>query len=321
MSRRNGYLLTYLLVMIGLTTTRIGFREGWFGVLSNHDSDLLFSFIAQVFCMGIIPLLGIGILADKGEGFRPLQERLYIKPVKDKRVIIISVLIALIHVVINGGVSTVWGMIVKSTGYSSVVADGEIINTFGGLILALFTSAVLPAFFEEITHRGLATSMTGGNVHKRVILSALLFALMHQNIMQTGYTFISGIVMGYLTVYTGSIFPAMLTHFVNNALVQIRIYSHYTKGLVATIYSGIYALMNTWWGMAILFILWALSVFVVVLLFLSLKKKGEREDIRLSTVVVEEGKREKVLSRFLWTAILTLSSLTTVYSYVVGLIR
>jgi hypothetical protein len=40
---------------------------------------------------------------------------------------------------------------------------------------------------------------------------------MHQNIRQTGYTFFDGIVIALLFYYTGSIWPGIIVHFINNA--------------------------------------------------------------------------------------------------------
>ena len=40
---------------------------------------------------------------------------------------------------------------------------------------------------------------------------------MHGNFMQTPVTFLTGLILGYLTVKTNSIIPAIILHFVNNS--------------------------------------------------------------------------------------------------------
>lgn len=86
------------------------------------------------------------------------------------------------------------------------------------LPVAIFGIAVLPPVCEELAFRGI---VYGG--YRRdcrpvgaVIMSALLFGLMHGNINQFAYAFIIGIAMALLAEATGSIFPTMLMHFLIN---------------------------------------------------------------------------------------------------------
>lgn len=321
MSKRIKYILTYFACVVALLLVRIGFRENFFGNLTDLGSETLFSTLVQVFCMGIIPLICVGACAEKGEGFRPLRDRFYLKPLKDGKIWLVAIVVALLHLVINSGVSTVWGMIVRSTGYTPVVSDPDAIYTVGGLLLSLLLHAVFPAFFEEITHRGLCMSATRGADHKRVWFTALLFALMHQNIMQTGYTFVCGLVMGYLVVYTGSIIPAMITHFINNALVQLRVFSYSTGGILAKFYDGIYALSNSWWGFLILTLVWVLGVVGAFFGLKYLKNKRDESGDKLDSVVVKKSENEAKLAKVLWIAVIVVGTLATLYSYVAGLIR
>ena len=85
------------------------------------------------------------------------------------------------------------------------------------LVLALLTTAVIPAFVEEFLFRGLILSNLRpfGNT-TAVVGSALLFGMMHQNVGQLFYTTVAGLVIGYLYVKTESLWPCILLHFVNN---------------------------------------------------------------------------------------------------------
>jgi len=59
-----------------------------------------------------------------------------------------------------------------------------------------------------------------------LVLTALLFSLMHTNITQSLYTFAGGILMSIVVVKTRTIWPAMIVHFTNNA---ISVYSDYAS--------------------------------------------------------------------------------------------
>lgn len=60
-----------------------------------------------------------------------------------------------------------------------------------------------------------------------IIISALLFGLMHANIRQTLYTFVGGIVLAILAIKTRSILPAMIIHFTNNAVAVYLEHAYY----------------------------------------------------------------------------------------------
>lgn len=317
MTKRVKYLIVYLAVIIALTIVRISAGEGYLGD-TDIQIDNFFTILTQIVCMGMIPVFSM-VIMDKGDGIETIRERLYLKKPKLKGSWLSIIALSVLYVVINGGISTVWYWAIRLVGYNPVVSDGEVISTVGEFIFAIVMSAVLPAFFEEITHRGLVLHTTQGSIHKRAIVSALLFGLMHQNIVQTGYTFAGGLIMAYSVLYTGSIFPAMLIHFVNNACVQLRTFSASYNGIFYQMYQFIYANMNQWWFVLILTLLWALAVVGVYFILRRLSKRSAEEGVAVLAVEKEEG--DTVVARFLWIAIIVFSALTTIYTFIWGLIR
>jgi sodium transport system permease protein len=85
-------------------------------------------------------------------------------------------------------------------------------------VLALI---ILPALCEEIAFRGLI--LTGLRRRFRtwtaVLLGAFLFSLYHMNVFQLLPTFFLGVVLGLLTVRSGSVLPAILFHMLHNTLL------------------------------------------------------------------------------------------------------
>lgn len=85
------------------------------------------------------------------------------------------------------------------------------------IVLMVFTSAVVPAFVEELLFRGVVlTNLLPYGRTTAVIGSALLFGAMHQNAGQFFYATVAGLVLGYIYVKTRSIWCGVLLHFVNN---------------------------------------------------------------------------------------------------------
>ncbi|MBQ8683287.1 MAG: CPBP family intramembrane metalloprotease [Clostridia bacterium] len=92
------------------------------------------------------------------------------------------------------------------------------VNTPTSMLLSLVVMAVLPAIFEEMVFRGyvLRTLRPYGDWFA-VVVSALLFGLIHGNIQQVPFAFVVGILLGWLYVSTDNIWLPMVVHFCNNA--------------------------------------------------------------------------------------------------------
>ena len=91
-----------------------------------------------------------------------------------------------------------------------------------GIVGVLLVVALLPAIFEEIIFRGIV--LDGAYAYGTAgaaLLCGGLFALFHQNPVQTIYQFCWGAAFALMAIRAGSVFPTMLAHFVNNAVIII----------------------------------------------------------------------------------------------------
>lgn len=86
-------------------------------------------------------------------------------------------------------------------------------------LLMLFLMAVMPAVVEELVFRGIAYGgyRRSGTKFMAVLLSSLMFGLMHMNLNQALYAFVIGILLALLMEASGSVFATMLFHFLYNA--------------------------------------------------------------------------------------------------------
>ena len=101
------------------------------------------------------------------------------------------------------------------------------------LIIGIITMAVLPAICEELIFRGLILKGLQQKFapHVSVVLSAVMFTLLHGSLQQTVYQFILGMLLGYAMHYGKSIVYPMLLHFVNNLIVVINSFVYTIKGI------------------------------------------------------------------------------------------
>ena len=125
-------------------------------------------------------------------------------------------------------------------------------------VILYMTVALAPAFAEEFLFRGVFyTNLRPFGRTQAVILSSLLFALMHQNIGQLFYTFVGGIAMALMYEKTGSIWCSVFFHMFNNEMSVIYELLYYREGGEAM---GVYITLLE----AVLFLIGVVSMVILV---------------------------------------------------------
>ena len=95
------------------------------------------------------------------------------------------------------------------------------LNGFG-LVATIFCVALLPAVLEEVFFRGiLLKGLRCFGTIGSIFLCGALFSLYHQSPVQTVYQFACGLAFAFMTIRAGSIFPTVLSHFLNNTLIIV----------------------------------------------------------------------------------------------------
>ncbi len=90
-------------------------------------------------------------------------------------------------------------------------------NSFLEILVYFLSTAIVPAFSEEILFRGavLGTLRKYGDAFA-IFVSSFLFGLFHGNFVQFPFAFIVGLVLSWAVVYTNSMLPAIIIHATNN---------------------------------------------------------------------------------------------------------
>jgi membrane protease YdiL (CAAX protease family) len=120
-----------------------------------------------------------------------------------------------------------------------------------------FATIVLAPIAEEMFYRGIILR-SAARVSQRyaIFFSALIFGLMHGNPYQMILGFLIGIVLGYVTIKTGSIIPSIICHMANNIVASI-------PDMFSLIDEKLYDPISI--ALMVLFLLVGLAVFVIVL--------------------------------------------------------
>ena len=87
------------------------------------------------------------------------------------------------------------------------------------VLLYFLTVAVLPACAEEFAFRGIIMgTLRPYSDGLALLVSSAMFAMMHGNFVQIPFTFCCGLAFGFVVLKTNSLLPAIIIHFLNNAL-------------------------------------------------------------------------------------------------------
>lgn len=142
----------------------------------------------------------------------------------------------LINMVISTGLSYLFPASTENvtTAFSEIM-DGNIIGV-------LFVVAVTPAICEEMLFRGMLYRSMKARYRTPVAIIAVaaLFGLYHMSLVKFIPTGLLGLLLCYMVYATGSIYPAMMMHCINNAIsVFIACYPEQVEALFPVFYQDI----------------------------------------------------------------------------------
>ncbi|MEB2631451.1 type II CAAX endopeptidase family protein [Peribacillus frigoritolerans] len=123
------------------------------------------------------------------------------------------------------------------------------------------------AISEEVLFRGiLLKQYQRMNIKSAIILSAFIFSIYHMTVGNFVFAFVMGISLALLTIYTGSIVPAIFFHFLVNEIM--RIIMHFPEKVTETYFQVMVSPITTITG---------LIFFLSILTFLFIKVRKNNQ--------------------------------------------
>jgi len=160
-------------------------------------------------------------------------------------------------------------------------------TNYGEWIALILYSAAIPALVEEFVFRGVMLNSLRRYGDKIAIwFSAIMFALVHGNVLQISIALPAGVFLGYMTVLSGNIWVAVALHFVNNAIAG---FSGEIFDILTPVFTNIFGnisseFLNTLIN-ATFYAVYILLGFVgILILKIRNKNKSEEEGINKGTV-------------------------------------
>lgn len=96
----------------------------------------------------------------------------------------------------------------------------QVLRADTGFVFNLVVLAITPALCEELLFRGYVQRQLerGAGIVAGILLSGIVFGLYHLRLTQAIPLCVLGIYLAWLTWRTGSLWPAIVVHFLNNAI-------------------------------------------------------------------------------------------------------
>ena len=215
--------LIYFICMLLFCLLRIGSSFGMLDFLHPDIADIVYTAIIQIGIILVLPMSLYTLFLHNKTGFVDTFRDTQLNGKINFKVILISFGLGLLAFFVNIAISTLFNGILSFFGYSQPVSVStgyeSMFPNWATFLIQLNTVAILPAICEEFLHRGvLLNGLKEIGIKKAILISSLMFGLLHFNINQFFYATILGMLMALVSVVSKSIYPAMIIHFTNNAI-------------------------------------------------------------------------------------------------------
>ena len=100
---------------------------------------------------------------------------------------------------------------------------------FMPLATSILVMALIPAIAEEIFFRGFLMNAFNGlfkNMHVAIVITAIIFSLIHMQFTKIVPMFFLAVVFGYAAYWTGTIWTSIVAHFINNTFAVVLLYQN-----------------------------------------------------------------------------------------------
>lgn len=255
----------YFFIMVAFIAIRLLSSFGFLNFLGDWTS-YIFTLVVQ---LGLLVCGSVFVFS--GIKKQKVKKTLKFYQVRNisKKSFFIAIAMGILVFFINVFVSSFFSEIIHAFGYERTTTGGTMTEYPVWLLFVnIIFTALLPAIGEEISHRGmLLRSMKRFGFWKAILLSGLLFGLLHLNIEQFFYATIIGIFLGFITSICGSIWPAVIIHFMNNALSVFLTFSQVRGLSFANIFTKIEMMLSNNLALGIIFVI-ALVACLIYLLYL-----------------------------------------------------
>ena len=144
-------------------------------------------------------------------------------------------------------------------------------DTFLGMsrnVFGIISITIMAPLVEELLFRGAIQGYMlrkGMKPLNAILIASAIFGIVHMNPIQIPFAFAIGLIFGWLYYRTGSVVPGIIGHFINNSIACLQMATLTEEEFNTTTIE--------WLGVGPTYALFALSLVVMIGMFLYLKKR------------------------------------------------
>ena len=183
-------------------------------------SDAFMDYVLDVVMSTAVPALAISgavMLLIYILHRRYIKQPLYLKTIEWQKVILFLGVGFLLNLVTSLGVTLISEMLPESWN-DSLSQSIDLVSTGQNFWLLLLTTGILVPIMEEITFRyGIHQYIARSNVTWAIILSSVVFGLMHGNPIQIAYATVMGVILALVYQKTQNLWYPIIIHMAVNS--------------------------------------------------------------------------------------------------------
>lgn len=189
------------------------------GLIDLYTKNSLFQSGTDIFLIILGILLPFSLLGKKMQKASGEAEPVLMEPVKRKKILLYGIFGCTGCVILANIFSSYITYFISLIGYELDSPDIQMPDGMFGFAVTMLRVSILAAVVEEFCLRGhvMGNLRRYGDVFA-VLMSSAIFALMHGNLIQVPFAMFSGVALGIFSIKTGSIWPAIMAHAINNGL-------------------------------------------------------------------------------------------------------
>lgn len=191
---------------------KLGFANVY---LSNELAQVAIDSLVSIACI-MIPFVVAGFFCKR---ISPSTEILPFKKPSSKKLFFLAVAMGGLALMVSNYITSAFVYFMEGIGV--IFTSPEMEGFTGGtslFLMYIIRGAMVPALVEEFALRGVVMQpLRKYGDRFAILISSLLFAVMHGNMIQAPFAFILGCAMGYLVIITDTLWTGVAIHFFNNS--------------------------------------------------------------------------------------------------------
>jgi len=200
------YAIPYVLVYLGIGNV----------YFSNESAQVAIDTLLSIFCIFIPFAIAYRIISKR---ISPTTEILPFKKPVSTTFFGLAIAMGLLALLLSNMLASAFIYYMDNIGVKFTAPETQEFS--GGTSTFLFymvRGAMVPALIEEFSLRGVVMQPLRKYGDKfAIVMSSLVFAIMHGNMVQAPFAFILGCAIGYLVIITDTLWTGVIIHFTNNA--------------------------------------------------------------------------------------------------------